>query len=122
VIGLVYLFAGTVSDKPSAFWLHLVGGALIGGSLVYWWHTSDAQWALISIVSLVYVLIAYATKRSSWAVLGTIGFFAATTHYVVGSPFAIVQNGIAGWAPSVAFASLGFWLVVLGLRGRRSVE
>ncbi len=122
VIGLVYLIAGSVSDKPSAFWLHLVGGALIGGSFVYWWHTSDAQWALISIVSLVYVLIAYATKRSSWAVLGTVGFFAATLHYVVGSPFAVVQNGIAGWAPSVAFACLGFWLVLLGLRGRRSVE
>jgi hypothetical protein len=122
VIGLVYLIAGSVSDKPSAFWLHLVGGALIGGSFVYWWHTSDAQWALISIVSLVYVLIAYATKRSSWAVLGTVGFFAATIHYVVGSPFAVVQEGIAGWAPSVAFACLGFWLVLLGLRGRRSVE
>lgn len=122
VIGLVYLIAGAVSDKPSAFWLHLVGGALIGGSFVYWWHTSDAQWALISIVSLVYVLIAYATKRSSWAVLGTGGFFAATIHYVVGSPLAVVRQGVAGWAPSVAFACLGFWLVLLGMRGRRSVE
>ena len=122
VIGLVYLIAGAVSEKPSAFWLHLVGGALIGGSFVYWWHTSDAQWALISIVSLVYVLIAYATKRSSWAVLGTGGFFAATIHYVVGSPLAVVRQGVAGWAPSVAFACLGFWLVLLGMRGRRSVE
>ena len=122
VIGLVYLIAGAVSEKPSAFWLHLVGGALIGGSFVYWWHTSDAQWALISIVSLVYVLVAYATRRSSWAVLGTIGFFAATIHYVVGSPLAVVRQGVAGWAPSVAFACLGFWLVLLGMRGRRSVE
>jgi hypothetical protein len=122
VIGLVYLIVGWVSDKPSAFWLHLVGGALIGGSFVYWWHTSDAQWALISIVSLVYVLLAYATKRSSWAVLGTIGFFAATIHYVVGSPLAVVRQGVAGWAPPVAFACLGFWLVLLGLRGRRSIE
>jgi hypothetical protein len=122
VIGLVYLIAGWVSDKPSAFWLHLVGGALIGGSFIYWWHTSDAQWALISIVSLVYVLLASATKRSSWAVLGTIGFFAATIHYVVGSPLAVVRQGVAGWAPSVAFACLGFWLVLLGLRGRHNVE
>jgi hypothetical protein len=122
VIGLVYLIAGWVSDKPSAFWLHLVGGALIGGSFIYWWHTSDAQWALISIVSLGYVLLASATKRSSWAVLGTIGFFAATIHYVVGSPLAVVRQGVAGWAPSVAFACLGFWLVLLGLRGRHNVE
>jgi hypothetical protein len=121
-LGLVYLLVGSVSDQPSAFWLHLVGGALVGGSLIYWWHTSDAQWALISIVAVIYVLIAYATKRSSWAVLGTIGFFAATTHYVVGSPFAVVQHGIAGWAPPVAFACLGFWLVLLGLPGRRDVD
>jgi hypothetical protein len=122
VIGLVYLIAGWVSDKPSAFWLHFVGGVLIGGSFIYWWHTSDAQWALISIASLVYVLLASATKRSSWAVLGTTGFFAATIHYVVGSPLAVVRQGVAGWAPSVAFACLGFWLVLLGLRGRHNVE
>jgi hypothetical protein len=102
--------------------LHLIGGALVGGSLIYWWHTSDAQWALISIVALLYVVLAYATKRSSWAVIGTIGFFAATIHYVVGSPLAVVRTGIAGWAPAVAFACLGFWIVLLGLLGRRSAE
>jgi hypothetical protein len=121
-IGLVYLLAGSVSDRPSAFWLHVVGGALVGGSLIYWWHTSDAQWALISIVAVLYVLMAYATKRSSWAVLGTVGLFAATVHYVVGSPLAVVQQGIAGWAPPVAFACLGFWIVLLGLLGRRDTD
>jgi hypothetical protein len=118
-VGLAYLLAGTVSDKPSAFWLHFVGGALVGGSLVYWWHASDAQWAGISIAALVYVLLSYATKRSSWAVLGTIGFLGATVHYVVGAPQDVFQNGIAGWAPPVAFACLGFWIVLLGLLGRR---
>jgi hypothetical protein len=123
IVGLLYLLAGTLSDRPSAFWLHLVGGALIGGSLIYWAHSGDGDWALISIASLAYVLIAYATKRSSWAVLGTLGFFAATVHFVLGSPLSgLPERSIAGWAPSVAFACLGFWIVLLGLLARRRAE
>ena len=63
-IGLLYLLAGSVSSSPSAFWLHFVGGLLIGVPLLRWWHTTDFHWALISAVSLAYVLIAYATKPS----------------------------------------------------------
>ncbi len=121
-VGLAYLLVGSVSDKPSAFWLHLVGGALIGGSLIYWWHSTDGDWAGISIVSLLYVLIAYATKRSSWAVLSYIGFTGATIHYVVGNPRLLPEQGIASWSPIVAFACLGFWFVLLGLLGRRRTE
>jgi hypothetical protein len=126
-IGLLYLLAGSVSRSPSAFWLHFVGGLLIGVPLLHWWHTTDFQWALISAVSLVYVLIAYATRRSSWAVFATVGFFGATIHYLVGQPTSIVQNVVAGtppshvspWAPALAFGLLGFWLVLLGVAGRR---
>jgi hypothetical protein len=121
-MGLAYLLVGSISDKPSAFWLHLVGGALIGGSLIYWWHSTDGDWAGISIVSLLYVLIAYAAKRSSWAVLSYVGFTAATIHYVVGDPRALPGEGIASWSPIVAFACLGFWFVLLGLLGRRRTE
>jgi hypothetical protein len=126
VIGLVYLIRGSLSDDPSAFWLHFVGGALIGVTLLHWWHSSDADWALISAASLVYVAIAYATKRSSWAVFGSIGFFGATLHYLFstagsrtidGVPFSLPS--ISGWAPSVALACLGFWYVLLGLAARR---
>ena len=67
-VGLAYFFAGAVSRSTSSFWLHLVGGALIGGVLLDWWHATDTDWALIAAVSLVYVFIAYMTKRSSWAV------------------------------------------------------
>jgi len=124
IVGLAYLVAGSVSDRPSAFWLHVVGGALVGGVLLDWWHTTDADWALISAAALVYVWIAYATRRSSWAVYGTIGFFGATSHYLFstgrgGLPASVPS--ISGWAPSVAFACLGFWLVLLGLSGRRRV-
>ena len=84
-----------------------------------------------------------APSRSSWAVLGTIGFFLATIHYVVGSPTAIVEQAlgvggptctqtlagetctssgtsISAWSPALALGLLGFWLVLLGLAGRRA--
>ena len=144
ILGLVYLLAGSIRNEPSAFWLHLVGGVLIGGSILYWAHTSDGDYAVITIVAFVFVLLAYATRRSSWAVLGTIGFFIATIHYVVGSPTAIAQGFFGGgssgfcsatpgsppvcgsnpaaispWSPALALGLLGFWLVMLGLLGRR---
>jgi len=126
LIGLAYLVGGSVSGKPSAFWLHLVAGALIGVALLHWWSTTDTDWALISAASLVYVGIAYATKRSSWAVYATIGFFGATVHYLLSTTSSTTIAGIhvsvpsiSGWSPSVAFACLGFWLVLLGLATRR---
>jgi hypothetical protein len=126
LVGLAYLGWGTIHNTPSAFWLHLVGGLLIGGSILYWAHTSDGDFALVSIIAFVFVAIAYATRRSSWAVLGTLGFFAATTHYLIGSPTAIVRAVFGGeppphvspWAPALAFGLLGFFLVLLGLLGR----
>jgi hypothetical protein len=127
IVGLAYLGWGTIHRTSSSFWLHLVGGLLIGGAVVYWWHTGDAEWAGVSLVALIFVLTAFVTRRSSWAVLGTIGFFAATVHYLVGSPTAIVGSVFSGsppphvtpWSPALAFGLLGFWLVLLGLLGRR---
>jgi len=100
---------------------------LIGATLLHWWHTTDTDWALISAAALVYVAIAYTTKRSSWAVLGSVGFFGATLHYIFGqsssSPIPYVSTpSISGWSPAVAFACLGFWLVLLGLLSRRRAE
>ncbi len=143
VIGLIYLLAGSISDQPSAFWLHLVGGLLIGVPILHWFHTSDFDFAVVLVVSLFFVLIGHATRRSSWAVFGTIGFFIATIHYVVGSPTQLAESflglgsgggcvatpagktctssvgGISGWSPALALGLLGFWLVFLGLLGRR---
>jgi len=143
VVGLAYLLVASIRNEPSAFWLHFVGGALIGGSILFWAHTSDGDYAVVSIVAFLFVLIAYATKRSSWAVLGTIGFYAATIHYLVGSPTALAEGafGLGGsgsctatasgtvctstpgaispWSPALAFGLLGFFLVLLGMLGRR---
>jgi hypothetical protein len=144
IVGLVYLVAGTIWNEPSTFWLHLVGGVLIGGAILFWAHTSDGDYAVVSIVAFLFVILAYATKRSSWAVLGTIGFYIATIHYIVGSPTALAEGafGLGGagcnprgplggplctstgspispWSPALAFGLLGFFLVLLGLLGRR---
>jgi hypothetical protein len=126
LLGLVYFLAGAVSDKPSAFWLHLVGGLLVGVPLLIWCHTSTFDFAVIAFMSLVYVAVAHATRRSIWAIYGTIGFFIATVHFLVGSPTGIARNAVAGQPPSISawsfplgFGLLGFWLVLLGLLGRR---
>jgi hypothetical protein len=127
LVGLVYLMWGTIHPEPSSFWLHLVGGLLMGGAIIYWAHTGDGEWAGVSIAAFIYVGIAYSTNRSSWAVLATIGFFAATIHYLIGSPTVIFEgffgeapvNPVSPWAPALAFGLLGFWLVLLGLLVRR---
>ena len=57
-------------------------------------------------------------------VFGSIGFLLATFHFLFSA--GTTSNGIptsipsiSGWAPSLAFACLGFWFVLLGLAARR---
>jgi hypothetical protein len=127
IVGLVYLAVG-LGEKPSGFWLHFVGGLLVGVPILVWCHTTDFDFAVIGFMSLVYVGLAHATGRSIWAVYGTIGFFIATVHSLVGSPTVIAESAFAGRPPNVSvwsfplgFGLLGFWLVLLGMAGRRRV-
>ena len=129
VVGLFYFLSGSVSDEPSAFWRHLVGGLLVGVPILVWCHTSTFDFAVIAFMSLLYVAVAHATRRSIWAVYGTIGFFIVTVHFLVGSPSGIASdaaNGqppeISAWSFPLGFGLLGFWLVFLGLLGRRLRE
>jgi hypothetical protein len=124
--GLVYLVVGSIGDKPSKFWLHLVGGLLVGIPILVWCHTTDFDFTVVSFMALVFVMFAFATRRSSWAVYATLGFFIATVHYLVGSPTGIAVGALQGQPPNIsawsfplAFGLLGFWLVGLGLLGRR---
>ena len=126
IVGLVYFLAGSVSSKPSAFWLHLIGGLLVGVPLLIWCHTSTFDFAVIAFFSLLYVGIAHATRRSTWAVYGTIGFFIVAVHFLVGSPTGIAESAVSGepphisaWSFPLGFGLLGFWLVLLGVAGRR---
>jgi hypothetical protein len=139
LMGLVFFVAALGSDKPSAFWLHLVSGLLIGGSLLYWLHTANWQWWLIVVVALIYVGVAHGTERSSWAVLGALGLTFAATHFSIvwstrglqggftayapvplgSSVNTVLAPGARPWAPIVTFAVLGFLLVALGLLASR---
>jgi hypothetical protein len=80
------------------------------------------DWALISVAGLLFVTIAYATKRSSWAVLGAIGLFLAASHYAAewsnGTTDIFGLTTGSDWVPYPVFAFLGFLLVALGLRSR----
>jgi hypothetical protein len=128
VLGLVYLAIGSASSRPSAFWLHVGAGVLIGGSLIYWWHSSDWNWALVAVVALVYVAIADRTRRSSWAVFGVLGLLFATSHFAdswshgsssgLGIGIGFVNVPYHGWVPPLVFAFTGFLLVALGLGSR----
>ena len=130
LVGLAYLIAGAAAgSRPAGFWLHFASGALISGSLIYWWHSGDTEWALVSVASLVYVWIAYASKRSSWAVFATIGFLAAGTHFAdewshntVSLSTAGAVSSVSGWVPALVFAFVGFLLVALGLASHRDAQ
>jgi hypothetical protein len=123
VIGLIYLFVGMSVDRgprnPYGFWWHLTAGFLIGGALLYWWHSSEADWALLATASVLFILLAGITWRSSWAVLGAIGFIAAATHWttewMANGGFSSVFTPDRSWVPMVVFAVVGFFFVLLGL-------
>jgi hypothetical protein len=142
LVGLLFFLIALASDRPSAFWLHLLAGLLIGGSLLHWLHSADWQWWLIVVIALLYVGIAHATNRSSWAVLGALGLTFAATHFSIvwarpspgggfaqftpgaqppRSPliFGTTDFGVRVWVPLVVFAALGFILVALGLLANR---
>jgi len=125
IVGLVYLLAGSASSKPSAFWLHLGAGAAMGGAILYWIHSTDADWAIVSVAALVYVSLAYRLQRSSYAVWAFLGLIAASTHFTADWTTATLSfsssavNDFRGWVPSLVFAFTGFLLVALGLASRR---
>ena len=129
-IGLMYLFVGRSVDRgphsPYGFWWHLSAGFLVGGALLYWWHSSEADFALLATASVLFILLAGATWRSSWAVFGIIGFFAAATHWTiewVATGFFSLGSD-RSWVPLVVGAVVGFFFVLLGLllEGRRRRE
>ncbi len=131
LVGLAYLAAAGGDDRPSAFWLHLASGVLIGSTILDWWHSSDWNWVLVTVAALVYVAIGVRTRRSSWSVLATVGLLAAGVHFTsdwtaTGLPFFRGDNTAPEprlWVPSVVFAFVGFLLVALGLfAARRDAE
>ena len=131
LIGIVYLFVGVALDRgprrPYGFWLHFLAGLLIGGALLYWWHSSDTDYALLAATGVVFVGIAGMTGRSSWAVLGIAGFLVSFGHFAnewASSSFASLLTPSRDWVPPLVFGIVGFFIVLLGLmlerRGRQA--
>jgi hypothetical protein len=119
-IGIAYFFVAFVLNRVYGFWVHVVSGLLVGGALLYWWHSSTADWWLVAIASLVFIAIGVGVARSSWAVIGSLGLLAAAVHFSIdwasGGAFGLPTKG---WVPIVVGAVLGFVFVVLGLWGSR---
>ncbi|MEX2211510.1 MAG: hypothetical protein WD689_07075 [Gaiellaceae bacterium] len=131
LIGLLYLGIGSALGGPSGFWVHVVAGVLVGGALLQWWNSSDTDWVLVALTGLAFVGIARGTGRSSWAVLGIIGIFAASVHFVTqwsgveALPFFFAGEGggeLRPWVPGLVYGLLGLFFVVLGLGVRRRTE
>jgi hypothetical protein len=131
LVGIAFVAAAASLDAgghdPYAFWLHVGAGLTIGGSLVYFLHDGDFEWALIALAGLLYVALAARFARSSWAVLGAIGILLSTAHYATGDsglsllPFIGIGPSSSGLRGPFVFAVAGLALMVLGgLLARRT--
>ncbi len=123
VVGIVLLLVALGLDRVYGFWVHVVAGLTIGGALLWFWHTSDTDWILIGLTALLFVALASALDRSSYAVLAAIGLFLTTTHFVQKWFFAdvssVVSTGPGGGAHPVAaalfYALYGLVLIALAM-------
>ena len=124
VFGLTAMLFGVSVDRVYGFWVHVVAGLTVGGALLWFSHSSDADWILIGLASLVYVSIASGLGRSSYAVLGAFGLLLVTTHFVDKwfiTPFRSVllrrHDSESGrpWAAALMYAGYGLVLMLLGL-------
>jgi hypothetical protein len=124
LVGIVFLFAAASLDAgdrhPYAFWLHVGAGLTIGGSLVYFLHDGNVEWALIALGGLLYVALAARFARSSWAVLGAVGILLSAAHYATGEtalallPFIGVGSDGNGLRGPIVFGVAGLVLMLLG--------
>lgn len=129
--GALLIGAGIAVDRAGrpayAFWLHAVGGLALGGAIAL--LAGDDAWGLIALVGLVFIAVAYALARSSYAVLGAIGVLLATTLFAV-DPGAFVGaflpfgpgpsegDGLDGWQVALAYLVAGLVLAAIGVAGR----
>jgi hypothetical protein len=123
-VGLAYLVVAAGASRPYGFWLHVGAGALIGGSLLWFWHGGNVEWTLIVLASIVYVPFARISGRSSWAVLGALGLLLASAHFSLEwahVQFSFFSSGHGGrdWVPPLVFTCTGALLVALGLLAAR---
>jgi hypothetical protein len=124
---LVGLALDGSDSRPYGFWVHVTAGLTTGGAFLFWWHSSDAEWAGIIIVGLIFIFVGAGLRRSSYGVLGTIGLVAATGFYSVSSFVTSIVGffatgsepgsgrSLSTWQIPVAYISLGIFLALLGM-------
>jgi len=124
VVGLVFLAlarsADESPDRPYGMWLHVGAGLTIGGSLLWFLHHGHFEWVLIAVAGFLFIQLAEAFDRASWAVFGSFGILAAAAHFATSwSHPAVSLNGVSsggsrGWVPSVVFGVAGLLLMAAG--------
>ncbi|MHB8641522.1 MAG: hypothetical protein ACYDA3_01335 [Gaiellaceae bacterium] len=123
-VGVVLMLIGLGVDRVYGFWVHVVAGLAIGGAVLYFWHSGDTDWILIALASLVYVVIARALGRSSYAVLAAIGMFLSATHFIdkwtglTPIPFISLSSDSSfdrPWLRALLYGAYGAVLMLLGL-------
>jgi hypothetical protein len=132
LIGIAYLLAAVAVDggsgRPYGFWLHVAAGLLIGGGAI--WLLARAHtvgWLLVVAAAIGYVLLARTLARSSWAVLGVLGLFIASDHFVLAwthISFFFTEGASRSrpWLPPLVFTCMGVLVVALALVSRRQPE
>jgi hypothetical protein len=120
--GFVAMLAGLGADRIYGFWVQVVAGVTIGGALLTFWHSSDFDWIMIAIASVLYILLGSGIGRSSYAVLGAAGLFLVTTHFVFKwfvsfniSFFSEERESSQPWAAALSYAVYGLVLMLLGV-------
>ena len=120
--GLVAMLVGLGADRVYGFWVQVVAGVTIGGALLTFWHSSDFDWIMIAIASVLYVLLGSGIGRSSYAVLGAFGLLLVTTHFVFKwfvsfdiSFFSEERESSQPWAAALSYAVYGLVLMLLGV-------
>ena len=127
--GFAFALIGVTLDRgarrPYGFWFHFAAAGSIAGALLFWWHSSETDWALLTTAAVVYVGVAAVTRRSIWAVYGVAGILAGATHWTfewTSAPFFSVFAPPRFWVPPLVFGVVGFFIVVLGLLVARRDE
>ena len=120
--GLVAMLVGLGADRVYGFWVQVVAGLTIGGALLTFWHSSDFDWIMIAIASVLYILLGSGIGRSSYTVLGAFGLFLVTSYFVFKwflpfriSFFSEESETTRPWAAALSYAVYGLFLMLLGM-------